>query len=142
MDASSIARPEAETSEDRGIIHVSNLPRACKPISVGWQFSTVMLLPQETCSSWVGILDQRRIATKHEVAIAQLRALAPLLGRPVLVLADRWYATADFLRACQELGFQVLIRLKSKRDPRINWFVLSQTRSVLESSPCENASPI
>lgn len=118
VDASSIARPEAETSEDRGIIHVCNLPRACKPISVGWQFSTVMLLPQEACSSWVGILAQRRISTKQtaiEVAIAQLRALAPLLGRPVLVLADRWYATADFLRACQELGFAVLIRLKSNR---------------------------
>jgi hypothetical protein len=118
VDASSIARPEAETSEDRGIIHVSNLPRACKPISVGWQFSTVMLLPQEGGSSWVGILDQRRITTQQtaiEVAIAQLQALAPLLGRPVLVLADRWYATADFLRACKALGLQVLIRLKSNR---------------------------
>jgi hypothetical protein len=50
VDASSIPRPEAETSEDRGIIHVSNLPRAAKPISVGWQCSTVMLLPQEASS--------------------------------------------------------------------------------------------
>jgi len=38
VDASSIPRPEAEKSQDRGIIHVSNLPRAVKPISVGWQF--------------------------------------------------------------------------------------------------------
>jgi hypothetical protein len=117
VDASSIPRPEAETSADRGIIHVSNLPRAKKPISVGWQFSTVMLLPEEP-SSWVGILNQQRIATAQtaiEVASAQLRALVPLIQRPIIVLADRWYATADFLRACQELGCQVLIRLKRNR---------------------------
>jgi len=117
VDASSIARPEAETSQDRGIIHVSNLPRAAKPISVGWQFSTVMLLPQEP-SSWVGILDQQRISTEQTaigVAIAQLRAVVPLVQRPIIIVADRWYATAEFLRTCQELGCQVLIRLKRNR---------------------------
>lgn len=117
VDASSIPRPEAETSPDRGIIHVSNLPRAAKPISVGWQFSTVMLLPQEP-SSWVGLLDQRRIWTEQTaigVAIAQLRAVVPLVQRPIIIVADRWYATAEFLRACKELGCQVLIRLKRNR---------------------------
>jgi hypothetical protein len=117
VDASSIPRPEAETSQDRGIIHVSNLPRAAKPISVGWQFSTVMLLPEQP-SSWVGILDQQRISTEQTaigVAIAQLRAVVPLVQRPIIIVADRWYATAEFLRACQELGCQVLIRLKRNR---------------------------
>jgi hypothetical protein len=117
VDASSIPRPEAQTSKDRGIIHVSNLPRATKPISVGWQFSTVMLLPWEP-SSWVGILDQQRISTDQTaigVAIKQLRALVPLLQQPIVIVADRWYATADFLRVCQELGCQVLIRLKRNR---------------------------
>lgn len=117
VDASSIPRPQAHRSQDRGIIHVSNLPRAVKPISVGWQFSTVMLLPEQA-SSWVGILDQQRIATDQtaiQVAIAQLRAVVPLVQRPVIIVADRWYATADFLRACQELGCQVLIRLKCNR---------------------------
>lgn len=117
VDASNIARPDAQTSEDRGIIHVSNLPRATKPISVGWQASTVMLLP-EVPSSWVGILDQRRIPTAQtaiEVAIAQLQALIPLIDHPIILVADRWYATADFLRACKALGIQVLIRLKRNR---------------------------
>jgi hypothetical protein len=113
VDASSIPRPEAETSEDRGIIHISNLPRAAKPISVGWQCSTVMLLP-EVASSWVGILDQRRIATA-QTAIAQLQALVPLIKHPIIILADRWYSTADFLQACKDLGCQVLIRLKRNR---------------------------
>ena len=117
VDASNIARPDAQTSEDRGIIHVSNLPRATKPISVGWQASTVMLLPPEA-SSWVGILDQRRIPTAQTaiaVAIAQLQAVVPLIDHPIVLVADRWYATADFLRACQALGIQVLIRLKRNR---------------------------
>jgi hypothetical protein len=117
VDASNIARPEAKTSEDRGIIHISNLPRAIKPISVGWQCSTVMLLPLQP-SSWVGILDQQRIATAQtaiEVAIAQIQALVPLIDRPIVLVADRWYATADFLEACKALGIQVLIRLKRNR---------------------------
>lgn len=117
VDCSSVPRPEAETSPDRGIIYVPTMPRATKPVSVGWQFSTVMLLPTEP-GSWVGILDQRRIRTDQtaiEVAIAQLREVLPHLKRRVVILADRWYATAKFLRACKELGCQVLIRLKRNR---------------------------
>jgi hypothetical protein len=117
VDASSIARPEAETSEDRGIIHVCNLPRAVKPISGGWQFSTVMLLPEQP-SSWVGVLDQRRISTKQtaiEVGIAQIQTVAALVQQPLVIVADRWYATAEFLQACHHLGCQVLIRLKRNR---------------------------
>jgi DDE superfamily endonuclease len=117
VDSSSIARPAAETSPGRGMIYVPNLPHATKPVSVGWQFSTVMLLPQ-TPSSWVGILDHQRIApgqTAIEVAIHQVQTLIPLLKRPVVVLADRWYASADFVRACSALGCQVLIRLKRNR---------------------------
>jgi hypothetical protein len=117
VDASNIPRPDAVTSEDRGIIHVANLPRAAKPISVGWQCSSVMLLP-EIASSWVGILDQQRIPTAQtaiQVAIAQLQAMVPLIDHPIILVADRWYATADFLRACQALGIQVLIRLKRNR---------------------------
>ena len=117
VDASTIPRPESQTSSDRGIIHVSNLPRAAKPISVGWQFSTVMLLPQEP-SSWVGILDQRRIPTTQtaiEVVITQLQAIVAVIDHPIILVADRWYATAEFLRACKALGIQVLIRLKRNR---------------------------
>lgn len=117
VDSSSVPRPEAETSQERGIIYVPNLPRAAKPVSVGWQFSTVMLLPN-VAGSWVSILDQRRIRTDQtaiEGAISQLREVVPQLHRQVVILADRWYATADFLRACRELGCQVLIRLKRNR---------------------------
>jgi hypothetical protein len=35
VDATPEERPEAQTSKDRGYIHVSNLPLADKPISIG-----------------------------------------------------------------------------------------------------------
>ena len=118
VDATSIERADAETSEDRGYIHLSNLPLVNKPLSVGWQYSHVVLLPQ-TPSSWVPPLETRRIATQQtpvEVAIEQLRVLRPLLGnRRVIVVADRAYATPAFLRACHDLGYTCLIRLKSDR---------------------------
>jgi hypothetical protein len=105
VDSSSIPRPEAETSPDRGMIYLPNLPHAKKPVSVGWQFSTVMLLP-ETSSSWGAILAQGRITSSQTavgVAIRQLESLIPLLPAEVRLLADRWYATGPFLSACQRL---------------------------------------
>ncbi len=117
FDGTSIARPEAETSPDRGIIYVSNLPHAKRPVSVGWQFSTVMLLPNRR-SSWGAILSQRRIAstqTAVEIAVEQLEQVRPLLPDQVRVLADRWYPTGPFLSACQRLQVEALMRLKRNR---------------------------
>jgi hypothetical protein len=117
VDATSIARPEAETSPDRGMIYVCNLPHATKPVSVGWQFSTVMLLP-ESRSSWGAILSQRRIQSQQTavaVAISQLEQLRPQLAGSVRILADRWYATGAFLLACQRMQVEVLLRLKRNR---------------------------
>src|SRR3989440_2142656 len=118
IDTSGVKRDDADTSEDRGIIHVSNLPQVDKPIAVGWTFSSVVLLPDGP-SSWAPILDQKRVPTSQtpiQVAIKQLKALRPLLGdRPVTVLADRAYGTPQFLRACLELGYRVIVRIKSNR---------------------------
>jgi len=117
LDSSSLERLEAESNRDRGMIYMPNLPHATKPVSVGWQFSTLMLLPTQP-SSWVGILDQGRISTEQtaiEVGIAQLRAVLPLIHRPVIVLADRWYAVARFVQAWRELACAALLRLQRNR---------------------------
>ena len=117
IDRSSMQRLEADSSRDRGMIYVPNMPHATKPVSVGYQFSTLMLLPEQP-SSWVGILEQRRIRSEQtaiEVGIEQLRAVLPLVGRRVILLADRWYATASFACACHQLGAGALIRLKRNR---------------------------
>ncbi len=118
VDGSNFPRPDARTSEDRTIIHLSNLPLVKTPIGVGWTFSSVVLIPEQT-SSWTPILDHQRITSEQTaigVAIAQLKALKPLFGtRRLILLADRWYATPEFLRACHDLGYSVLLRLKSNR---------------------------
>lgn len=117
VDSTSIARPEAETSPDRGMIYVPNLPHASKPVSVGWQFSTVMLLPEQP-SSWGAILSQRRIANQEtavEVAVQQLESLRPVLPESARLLADRWYVTGPCVQACQRLQLGALMRLKRNR---------------------------
>lgn len=117
VDSTSIARPEAETSPDRGMIYLPNLPHANKPVSVGWQFSTVMLLPTQP-SSWGAILSQRRISSTQTavgVAIQQLEALVALLPAGTRVLADRWYATGPFVSASSRLHLDALVRLKRNR---------------------------
>jgi hypothetical protein len=117
IDSSGMERLEAESSRDRGMIYLPNMAHATKPVSVGWQFSTLMLLPQQP-SSWVGILDQERVSTEQtaiEVGIAQLRAVLPSISRRVILLADRWYAVGRFVCACRDLGCSALIRLKRNR---------------------------
>lgn len=117
VDSTSIARPEAETSPKRGIISLTNLPHANKPVRVGWQFSTVMLLPS-TASSWGAILSQRRLSrtqTAVAVTIAQLETLVPLLPTSTRLLADRWNPTGPFVMACKRLSLDVLLLLKRYR---------------------------
>src|SRR5689334_16176908 len=93
IDTSSIARPEAVTSADRTAQHVHNLPECKKPVTFGWQFSTVVALA-EPVSSWTYILDQQRVAsqtTAIEVAEEQLRRLVPSLPKHAIVVLDRGY---------------------------------------------------
>jgi DDE superfamily endonuclease len=99
------------------MIYLPNMPHATKPVSVGWQFSTVMLLPEQP-SSWGAILSQRRIEsdeTAVSVAVQQLESLRPCLPESARLLADRWYVTGPFVQACQRLQLGALMRLKRNR---------------------------
>lgn len=51
IDVSRIARPQAVTSADRTAQPVPNLPACKKPITFGWQFSTLAVLPAPP-SNW------------------------------------------------------------------------------------------
>jgi hypothetical protein len=117
IDASKIARPQAATSADRSAQHVHNLPECKKPITFGWQFSTVVALA-EPVSSWTYILDQQRVSsqtTAIEVAEAQLRQLKPFLPKHAIVLLDRGYDATWLWCRCSDLEMSVLGRLKSNR---------------------------
>ena len=117
-DASGIARPKSVTSQDRSAQHVHNLPKCEKPITYGWQFSTIVVLPP-TPSSWTYTLSQQRIATSTtaaQVAMKQLQALVPRLPQNTVSVFDRGYASHWFWCQCSALPWKgALIRLKDNR---------------------------
>ncbi len=93
VDASNIERPFSETSSDRGYLYVHNLPVCDKPVTVGWQFSTVVVLPAQS-SSHTYIVSNRRIPTSQtpaQVAATQLKELRPYFCERPLNLGDRVY---------------------------------------------------
>jgi hypothetical protein len=119
-DASNIPRPEFSTAADRIHLYVPNLPDATAPLTVGWQYSTLVVVPG-VVSSWVWVFDQARIPsaqTPAAVLAAQLHAVTPHLpadvGRPLL-LADRHYASGPFLRALAAVPCDLLLRLPTNR---------------------------
>src|SRR5260370_1012582 len=50
LDATSIQRPQSKPSPDRTVVYVPNLPESSKPISYGWQFSTLLIFPEPPSS--------------------------------------------------------------------------------------------
>lgn len=117
MDASSIARPCSRTAADRTYVHQSNLPKGCNPVTPGWQFSTLTLLP-EVPSSWTYILDNSRVTseqTQGQAAAEQLKQAVPLLpGRP-LALGDGYYGSITFLQSVADVPCDLLLRFAKNR---------------------------
>ena len=117
MDASSIPRPCSKTAQDRTYVHQSNLPKGCKPVTPGWQFSTLTVLPEEA-SSWTYILDNVRVRsdqTQGEAAKEQLKEVLPLLPLRPLLLGDGYYSSLTFLEWVADLACDLLARLPKNR---------------------------
>lgn len=117
VDASSIARPQSPTAQDRSCLYVPNLPESDTPVTVGWKFSSVVLLPLEV-SAATFVLSTQRIPTTQtdaSVAAAQLAALLPLFAQRVVLVADRLYSSAPFLRLSADLNCDQLLRLQQHR---------------------------
>ena len=118
VDGTNIARPKARTSEDRSAHYVHNLPESAKPVTYGWQFSTVVALPEKP-SGWTYVLDQRRVATSTtalQVAAQQLLEVAKNMPNETIALLDRGYDSTWLW--CQLSCLPIkgsLIRLKSNR---------------------------
>jgi len=114
IDASSIAHPQAVTSADRSAQPVHNLPQCDKAVTAGWQFSTVVALPQ-TPSSWIYLLAQQRVkmdTTPAQVALAQMQAVMTWLPQNTIRMLERGYDSLWFWCQCSALqGKGTLIRL-------------------------------
>jgi hypothetical protein len=118
IDTSGIARPRSLTARDRSALPVHNLPKCEKPVTFGWQFSTVVALP-DPASSWTYILDQQRVntgTTAAQMAFAQLQQLSSSLPKETVVVLDRGYNAIWLWCQCSTLPVQgTLIRLKGNR---------------------------
>src|SRR5205085_8559820 len=116
VDASNIERPFSETSPDRGYLYVHNLPECDAPVTVGWQFSTVVVVPAQV-SSHTFIVSNRRIPTAQtpaQVAATQLKELRCYFEERPINLGDRYYPTKDFLLEVSP-DYDLLARLKANR---------------------------
>jgi len=108
VDTSNLFRPEAETTEDRLLLPVPNLPEAAHVVSPGWVISSVVLLPTQP-EQGTFVLDPQRVRCSEvatEVAARQLKAVIALLvarGLKPIMLGDRWDACAPFLTRIGEL---------------------------------------
>lgn len=121
LDASSIPRPYARTAADRTLVHQATtglvLPRGTAPVTPGWAFSTVVVVP-DPVSSWTHILDNRRIRsdqTAVQVAADQVAAVLPLLPPRPLCLLDGGYGTARWVQASAALACDQLVRVAATR---------------------------
>ena len=117
VDSSGIARPESPTAPDRTYLYVHNLPKSTAPVTVGWSFSSLVVLP-ETPSSWTYVLDNLRIpsdTTPGDLATSQLKEVVPLLPVRALLVADRHYGSAKFVRASATVPCDKLLRIPGNR---------------------------
>ncbi len=117
VDASSIARAHSRTARDRSYVHASNLPQGCKPVSAGWQFSMLAVLPSVP-SSWTYVLDNQRIPsqkTQGEVAAEQLEAMGAGLPAEAVLLGDGYYGSLAFLLLTKHIACDKLLRFAKNR---------------------------
>jgi hypothetical protein len=120
VDTSNLYRQEAETSADRTLVPIPNLPACDHAVCPGWVWSHVVLLPQEA-GQGTFVLDSHRVASSGlatEVAASQLLAVVDLLvqrGLRPVIIGDRWYACAPFLARMTDVPASCLLRVKRNR---------------------------
>lgn len=120
VDTSNLYRKEAETLADRTMVSIPNLPNCDHAVCPGLVISSVVLLPNEPGQgTWV--LDTKRLTSQDVatgIAARQLREVVFLLikkGVHPIVIGDRWYACAPFLKGMVEVSASCLLRVKRNR---------------------------
>ncbi len=120
VDTSSLFRKEAKTLADRTMVPIPNLPESDHAVCPGLVMSSVVLLPKEPGQgTWV--LDTRRVTSQDlatRIAARQLHEVIFLVekkGVRPIILGDRWYACAPFLKAMVDVKASCLLRVKCNR---------------------------
>jgi hypothetical protein len=121
IDASVWARCDAECSPGRGFYYHPSRHSAGQPIQAGWCYSWLVGLSQAP-DSWTAPLDVRRLAVSDNpnlIAVAQMRALGPRLGKGDPLFAfDGGYDPVQLTVELGQAPAQIVVRI---RDDRSFW---------------------
>jgi hypothetical protein len=127
VDVTSQPRPFAQTLPDRGMVYQPNPVAGNTPVTIGHQYSTVVLLPEaeaHVSPSWVVPLMTKRVASaddKEGVGAAQIDALLldpalPFQGELCVEVADSKYSKPAYLHAHrQHANLVTIVRVASNR---------------------------
>jgi hypothetical protein len=126
VDATPLSRPYAKTLTDRSWVHEAQPVAGRKPLTVGHEYSLVMLLSERRVGEavWALPIAARRVATTttaQAVAAEQIRAIVldrglPTFGQRVVTVADSHYSQAGFLDSLADLpGHVSITRLRKDR---------------------------
>lgn len=114
-DHTAWARPYARTMPERTIEHQPTPIKGQKPITVGYGFSTLGVVPQEAGSWFLPLLHERITPDQspRSKMIAQLTSVVALLPAPPLVLLDSEYGNSEFFKDSSPVECDLLVRLRT-----------------------------
>jgi len=127
VDVTSQPRPFAQTLPDRALVYHPNPIAGNTPVTIGQQYSTVVLLPEDHAHrspSWVVPLSTARVASeddKEGVGAAQIDALLqdealPFHDELCVEVADSKYSKPAYLHAHrQHANVLTIVRVASNR---------------------------
>jgi len=127
LDVTSQPRPFAQTLTDRGFVYAPNSIGRNKPITIGHQYSTVVLRTEKEprmTKSWVVPLSVRRVATDEDKELTGAHQIRELLEDPTLPwhgeltveVGDTSYSKPAYLYANRDYDNLVTVaRVRSNR---------------------------
>lgn len=127
VDVTPQERRFAQTLEDRGFVYQSNTLKGNKSVTIGHQYSSVVLLPEketERASPWVVPLSNQRVKSredKEEVGGEQMASLLaderlPFHGELCVEVGDTSFSKPAYLAANRQFSNLVTIaRVRSNR---------------------------
>jgi hypothetical protein len=128
VDVTSQPRQFGRTVADRGFVYQPNLVAGNKPVTIGHQYSTLALLPEQeeqVSKSWVVPLSTARVAThtdKEQVGARQVNQVLDDPGLPwhdelIVQVGDSRYSKAAYIHATHQ-GHDKLVSILRVRSNR------------------------
>ncbi|MEO6723922.1 MAG: NF041680 family putative transposase [Blastocatellia bacterium] len=117
-------RVQARTLKDRSFVHQPTPIKGQKPISIGYRFSTLGVVPEASGSWFLPLLHERieSEATPSAKLAGQLKQVCPLLAEQMperpLGLFDSEFGSAEFLNQTAGIDCDLLFRVKPNRKLR------------------------